>query len=141
MNHIAQAFRDDFLNWGLEIPPESVASHTPGFIQEAGWLIQFTFGSDSRGEYLDYYASHRMTDDRHVRLYETGRRQELASLQSFFVTSSDPLEAKRLKSAYLSRNRRVTRQLVAKGFRKFTINMALHAGLAGKNTDVEANEI
>jgi hypothetical protein len=107
LNRIAQAFRSDFANWGLEIPPELLASREPGFIQAAGWLIQFTFGSDSRGEYLEYYASHRMTDDSHVRLYESGRRQRLASLSSFFVTSSDPTEAKRLEAAYLRRNRRI----------------------------------
>lgn len=140
MNRIAQAFRADFANWGLEIPPEVLVSREPGFIQAAGWLIQFTFGSDSRGEYLDYYASHRMTDDSHVRLYETGRRQRLASLASFFVTSSDPREARRLEAAYLRRNRRIARKLAAKGFGKFTINMLLHAGLDGKDTDPEADE-
>jgi hypothetical protein len=74
MNHIAQAFREDFAHWDLEIPPELLASRAPGYIQAAGWLIQFVFGSDSRGEYLDYYASHRLTDDSHVRLYANGRR-------------------------------------------------------------------
>ena len=140
MNRIAQAFREDFSNWGLEIPPESLASRTPGVIQASGWLIQFTFGRDSRGEYLDYYASHRMTDDSHVRLYETGRRQHLSSLASFFVTSSDPIEAKRSEAAYHRRNRRIARQLAAKGFEKFTINMALHAGLAGKDANSGAEE-
>jgi hypothetical protein len=135
MNRIAQAFRADFAKWGLEIPPELLASREPGFIQAAGWLIQFTFGSDSRGEYLDYYASHRMTDDSHVRLYETGRRQHLASLASFFVTSSDPKEAKRLEAAYLRRNGRIAQRLAAKGFDKFTVNMLLHAGLDGKGTN------
>jgi hypothetical protein len=140
MNRIAQAFRADFANWGLEIPPELLASRVPGFIQAAGWLIQFTFGRDSRGEYLDYYASHRMTDDSHVRLYETGRRQRLASLASIFVTSSDLKEAKRLELAYFRRNRRIARKLAAKGFDKFSINMLLHSGLEGKDTDPETNE-
>jgi len=140
MNRIAQAFRADFANWGLEIPPGLLASREPGFIQADGWLIQFTFGSDSRGEYLDYYASHRMTDDSHVRLYETGRRQRLASLASLFVTSPDPREARRLEAAYLRRNRRIARKLAAKGFDKFSVNMLLHSGLDGNDTDPEADE-
>lgn len=140
MDRIARAFRADFAHWGIEIPPASLASREPGFIQAAGWLIQFTFGRDSRGEYLDYYASHRMTDDSHVRLYAAGRRQYLASLASFFVTSLDPTEAKRLKAAYLRRNRRIARRLAAKGFDKFTINMLLHAGLAGNDADPEGGE-
>ena len=140
MNHIAKAFRADFKNWGLEIPPEALASREPGFIQAAGWLIQFTFGRDSRGEYLDYYASHRMTDDSHVRLYETGRRQRLASLAGMYVTNSNPEEAKRLEEAYLRRNRRIASKLAAKGFNKFSINMLLHAGLEVKATNPEADE-
>jgi hypothetical protein len=140
MNQIAQAFRADFANWGLEIPPEALASREPGFIQAAGWLIQFAFGRDSRGEYLDYYASHRMTDDFHVRLYETGRRQRLASIAGMYVTSSDPGEARRLEAAYLRRNKRVARKLAAKGFNKFSINMLLHTGLEGKITNSGADE-
>jgi hypothetical protein len=140
MNQIAQAFRADFANWGLEIPSQALASREPGFIEAAGWSIQFTFGRDSRGEYLDYYASHRMTDDSHVRLYETGRRQRLASLTSIYVTSSDSGEAKRLEAAYLRRNRRIASKLAAKGFNKFSINMLLHAGLEGKASNPEIGE-
>ncbi len=140
MNRIAQAFRADFANWGLEIPPEALASREPGSIQAAGWLIQFTFGRDSRGEYLDYYASHRMTDDSHVRLYETGRRQRLASIAGMYVTSSDPGEARRLEAAYLRRNKRVARKLATKGFNKFSINMLLQSGLEGKITNSGSDE-
>jgi hypothetical protein len=140
MNQIAQAFRADFANWGLEIPPEALASREPGFIQAAGWLIQFTFGRDSRGEYIDYYASHRMTYDSHVRLYETGRRQRLASIAGMYATSSDHGEARRLEAVYLRRNKRVARKLAAKGFNKFSINMLLYAGLEGKATNPETNE-
>jgi hypothetical protein len=69
MNQIAQAFKTEFAHWGLEIPPELLAARKAGFIQSEGWLIQFLFGKDARGEYMDYYASHRMTSDSHVRLY------------------------------------------------------------------------
>jgi hypothetical protein len=140
VDRIARAFQADFAHWGIEIPPASLASREPGFIQAAGWLIQFTFGRNSRGEYLDYYASHRITDDSHVRLYATGRRQHLASLAGFFLTSLDPTEAKHLEAAYLRRNRRIARKLATKGFDKFTVNMLLHAGLAGNDADAEDGE-
>jgi len=126
VSRIAEMFRADFELWGLEIPREALASRQPGFIQKAGWLIQYTFASNYRGEYLDYYASHRMTNDRHVRLYESGRRQSLAVLQELCPSSSDPSEAHRLKLAFFCRNRRVARKLIAKGFDKFTVNMELH---------------
>ena len=51
------------------------------------------------------------------------------------------MEAKRREAAYYRRNRRVARQLAAKGFDKFTINMALQAGLAGREADLPNDEI
>lgn len=126
---IAEAFQRDFAHWGLHLPSEDLALRRAGCIQSHGWLIQYRFGANQHGEYLDYYASHRMTDDSHVRLYANGRRQHLAALASMFRTSSDPAEAARLEAAHLRRNRRVARALATKGFDKFTVNMALHTGL------------
>jgi hypothetical protein len=129
MERVVEAFRRDFANWGLELPSADLQSRRAGFIHEQGWLIQYVFGRNHFGEYLDYYASHRMTSDSHVRLYANGRRQRLAVMASAFFTSEDPREAARLEAAYYCRNRRIARSLAAKGFNKFTINMALHAGL------------
>ena len=129
MNRIADAFRQDFENWGLELPAADLRRRRLGYIQSQGWLIQYAFDRNRSGEYLDYYASHRMTDDRHVRLYASGRRQRLAALASMCLSSENPKEAARLEVAYYRRNRRIARSLTAKGFGKFTLNMALHAGL------------
>ena len=129
MEKIAEAFRRQFAHWGLELPAPVLRERRPGFIQAQGWLIQYTFGRNRWGEYLNYYASHRMTDDSHVRLYASGRCQQLSALVSVFFTSQDPANAERLEAAYYRRNGRVARLLVAKGFDKFTMNMALHAGL------------
>jgi hypothetical protein len=135
LNQIAQAFKRDFAHWGLELSPEMLKTRQAGFIQAEGWLIQFSFGIDKRGKYLDYYACHRMTNDSHVRLYESGRRQNLATLSDFLIQSPDPEEAKHREAAYYRRNIRVARQLAAKGFDKFTVNMALEAGLVGREQD------
>jgi hypothetical protein len=133
MEQIANAFRRDFANWSLELPAAALQTRQAGFIQAQGWLIQYAFGKNRLGEYLDYYAVHRMTDDSHVRLYANGRRQHLAALVSMFWTSEDPEEAKRHEASLCRRNRRIARALVRKGFDKFTMNMSLLAGL-------EANE-
>jgi hypothetical protein len=141
LDRIAAAFRTEFARWGLEIPRKALTSRTPGFIHDAGWLIQFTFGRDSRGEFLDYYSTHRFAGDDHVRLYDSGRRQRLAALHTFYVTrSDDPVEAERAESEYFRKNRRIARQLAAKGFDKFTLNMALHAGLTGPDDAPEVDE-
>ncbi|CAN5896237.1 hypothetical protein BH24GEM1_BH24GEM1_01820 [soil metagenome] len=81
-----------------------------------------------------------MTTDSHVRLYVSGRRQQLAVLASMFWTSEDPKEAARLEAAYYRRNRRIARSLAAKGFNKFTINMTLHAGLIQVGSPGDARE-
>ena len=140
MNRIAEAFRSDFAQSGLEIPAGSLASREPGFIQSGGWLIQFSFGNDSRGEFLDYYASNRWTEDSHVRLYATGRRQQLASLASAYSSNGDPADEKHARAEFHRKNRRVARKLCAKGFDKFTINMFLHAGLAENDADPETDK-
>ena len=82
-----------------------------------------------KGEYLDYYAAHRMTDDSLVRIYYDGRVETLPALSSFLMLSDDPVEAKRLKYEYEEHNREVVKMLNEKGFDKFTINMFLHAGM------------
>jgi hypothetical protein len=136
LDRIAAAFRTEFARWGLEIPRKALASRKPGFIHDAGWLIQFTFGSDARGEFLDYYSTHRFAGDDHVRLYESGRRQRLAALHASYVTRSvDPAETEHAEREYFRKNRRIARQLAAKGFDKFTLNMALHAGIVGRDGD------
>ncbi len=100
---------------------------TPGSIIKQGWLIQFRFDSDDGGEYLDYYAAHRMTDDSHVRLHADGREETLPAIETMFLTSEDPAEARRLAEANEERNRAVLQSLEAKGFGEMTINMALGA--------------
>ena len=83
---------------------------------EGGWAIWYLFGEDERGEHLDYYASHRMTDDRHVRIYESGEVERLPTINTFRLVSQDPEEDARLEAEYLDKNRRVARMLEEKGF-------------------------
>jgi hypothetical protein len=133
MEEISKAFAARFAHWGIRLPEGNLQTRTAGYIAEHSWLIQFLFGRDEHGEYLDYYASNRFTDDEHVRLYADGTHTQLPAIQSMFVTSSDPAEAKRLEEEYLQRNRETVKMLKAKGFDKFTINMALRTGLAGQD--------
>ena len=129
MNLIADTFAKRFAHWKITLPEEDLKARSSGFIQNSGWLIQYCFGKDETGEYLDYYAAHRMTDDSHVRIYEDGRTENLPALSSYLLLSDDPVEAKRLKDEYEEHNREVVKMLNDKGFDKFTINMFLHAGM------------
>lgn len=114
---VVERFNARFRPWEIELAANDAASRGSGLIQEHGWAIDFSFGADADGEYLDYYASHRMTDDEHVRLRADGSSELLPALRSMHLTSPDPVEHARLKREYLDFNKDVMTLLLAKGFR------------------------
>jgi hypothetical protein len=130
MNLMADTFAKRFAHWEIILPEEDIKTRRGGYIQHAGWLIQYCFGKDETDvEYLDYYAAHRMTDDSHRRIYDDGSEKSLPALTSIYLVNDDPVTAKQLKDEYEEHNRRVVSLLYEKGFDKFTINMFLHAGM------------
>lgn len=123
MTALETKFAKAFAHWGLVLPPEHVAERKRGKLVEAGWTIWYLFGRNDGGEYLDYYASHRMTDDTHERIYADGSTESLESIVGMRLCSSDPAEDKKLAEAYYANNARIGRMLTEKGF-----------GLAGDET-------
>jgi hypothetical protein len=77
VERIEQRFNERFKKWQIRLPPEDIAERRRGMILERGWSIKYLFGRNEKGEYLDVYASHRMTDDTHERVYESGEVEEL----------------------------------------------------------------
>ena len=116
MSNIEIVFARDFSHWGIMLPTENVRERRRGKIVAAGWAIMYLFGSNERGEYLDYYASHRMTNDRHVRIYESGQVESLPTISTMRLISRDPEEDARLEAEYREEQRRVARILDEKGF-------------------------
>lgn len=116
MKKIETQFNHTFASWEIRLPAEALQRRERGKIVQAGWAIWYLFGSDEHCEYLDYYASHRMTDDRHVRIYSDGRVESLPAIDAFVLTSSDPEEAARLKAESRARNREISELLAEKGF-------------------------
>lgn len=129
MKEIADTFAKHFSHWQITLPEKNLKKRCSGFIHDAGWLIQYCFGEDENGEYLDYYATHRMTDDSHVRIYEDGEIEDLPTLEGLLLLSDDPEEANKIREDHDRHNREVVAILVNKGFDKFTINMYLNARL------------
>ncbi|PKL72177.1 MAG: hypothetical protein CVV29_07545 [Methanobacteriales archaeon HGW-Methanobacteriales-2] len=64
-----------------------------------------------------------------MRIYTDGHVKDLPALDGMFITSEDPVEAKRLENKHDEYNRQINELLVEIGFDKFTINMYLHAWL------------
>jgi hypothetical protein len=125
---IADSFSDTFRQWDIRLPSDAIEKQERGTIKERGWFIQYLFGSDKLGPYLDYYAAHRMTEDHHVRLRPDGTRESLPSIIGMHVTSADPVEAKRLDDEHIAKNQSTKRLLAEKGF-GLTINAELRSGL------------
>jgi len=115
MSVIKAEFNKHFQHWEISLPSEA-ANGGRGQIMKAGWAIWYLFGSDEKGKYLDYYASHRMTDYTHMRIYADGTKEVLPSIASFRFASKDPEEDARLEAEFFARNQEVARMLEEKGF-------------------------
>jgi len=116
MHEIEVRFNTIFTIWGIRLPSDAVTKRKRGKIIHAGWTIWYLFGSDENGEYLDYYASHRMTEDDHVRIYFDGSCELLPTICTFRLVSQNPEEDARLEAEYIEKNRRILEMLKAKGF-------------------------
>ena len=99
-------FNTSFETWSIELPEEAVKKRQRGKIVKSGWSIWYLFGRDEAGDYLDYYASHRMTND----------SKGLDSYRSMRRVSDDPEEDRRLENEFWEHNERVSRELEPKGF-------------------------
>lgn len=118
MEKIEEVFNKTFVNWDIRLPQDAVESRQAGKIVQAGWIIEWLFGFDGSGEYLDYYATHRMTSDSHVRIHADGSEESLEAPSEFYVTpgGASEEEAEQAKAEFHARNRRVYNMLREKGF-------------------------
>jgi len=112
---IKAQFDAAFRPWKIRLPARDLKARRPGRINVAGWAIAYVFGRDEQGEYLDYYASHRMTEDDHVRLRDGVGGESLPAIFGLRIVSPDPEEDARWAAEHVARNREVERMLDAKG--------------------------
>ena len=112
---IESHFNQRFRHWDIRLPPADLAQRRRGKLVAAGWVIWYLFGADEQGEYLDYYASHRLSDE-HRRLRANGGRECLPSLQWAPASAEDSEEAQRLVADCQAENQRIAALLAAKGF-------------------------
>ena len=113
MDNIDRIFAESFASWNIQLPLDATTLRRPGRINKAGWSISYVFGED----YLDYYAEHRMTNPRHVRIYADGRVEGLEAPRDGYVIPGDADEAteRQAREDYYAYNRRVHAELRAKG--------------------------
>jgi hypothetical protein len=116
MDDVISQFNSRFAHWKIRLPEDAVSHGQAGQIAKEGWAIWYRCDSDEAGEFLDYYASHRMTDDAHVRLRAGREPERLSAIRGFRVVSPDPEENARLEAEYDAHNASVNELLERKGF-------------------------
>ena len=113
---IESCFNSIFSHWKISLLRDDSYNRQCGKLVKSGWVICYLFGKDDAGEYLDYYALHRMTDDSHVRIYANGHRESLPSLVSWHLCSENPDEDAQLEAEFYAENNRTDIMLKRKGF-------------------------
>jgi hypothetical protein len=117
---IAEYFNDDFATWNICLPKNHIKASKAGRISKKGWSIQYLFShEDCEQPYLDYYACHRMTNDRHVRVFADGKKEHLPALDDFRFCSDNPKEDAALQKEHQQRTQGVLKVLSEKGFSDF----------------------
>ena len=116
MIDILNVFHRRFEKWGINLPGDAVNQRSPAFFAINGWHIWYLFGADELGFFLDYYSSHRMCGDDHVRVREDGSQEDLPAYSYMRPSSSNPVEDKRLEDEFFRENQRVGILLKEKGF-------------------------
>lgn len=106
-------FTEYFQHWNISLPPDSVTARAPGHIFEHGWHIGYLWGAENGDEYLEVLAQHRMTDDRHFRVFASGRVEDLPAPAQFYgygpnATDEEKVQAER---EYVEHNRRIHTEL------------------------------
>jgi hypothetical protein len=118
MNRIAEEFAKYFERWEITLPADAIKDRRPGRVQSQGWTVQYQFGSYEQDEFLDFYATHRMTNDRHVRIYASGEIEPLSAYLDFIIYPKDASEEqkKQVDREYRKYNEQVEEELKRKGF-------------------------
>lgn len=115
---LRQAFNDDFAAWEIVLPPDAMQPGVVWLIVQRGWTIWTLLGEADGRECLDYYAMHRMTNDRHLRLFADGKPQGLPTISGMvvFPAGATAEECARIKAEHYQRNQEVEKMLEGKGF-------------------------
>jgi len=135
---LRRRFDEIFEPWGLQLPQSSVIARHAGFLRQtggSGW-VRYVFGRDEEGEYLEFYALHRIAGDRHARIHESEAVTDLDVLQTMHVVDPDRPEITARKEREMrERNSALLQQLEGAGLfsggpvpNSFLINAYLVSG-------------
>lgn len=117
LDAVISSFNEGFAQWGITFPTgESFEPGRVGVISMRGWTIKFLIDHDENGWYIDYYATHRMTNDQHKRLYANCNAKTLPAIETLRPASDDPEMDHRMQAAFDAKQQETMRMLNEKGF-------------------------
>jgi hypothetical protein len=111
LQRIKQVFDARYAPWDIVLPVEQMHDQPRGTLQQAGWTIHFHYICADEDAYLDYFASHRMTNDTLNRIDASGHEEVLGYCQEFYLADNPQAE-----QDYREHNRRFYEQVRAYGF-------------------------
>jgi len=83
---IAEVFNDYFDAFAIRIAVEDVVVGTRRTLRQDGWAITYRVDEDAHGRpTLEFYATHRMTNDRHVVISADGQLDHQDSIREMLV--------------------------------------------------------
>jgi hypothetical protein len=107
---IKRIFDRRFAAWDIVLPAESLTELRRGSIVRNGWTINYQYGNSEGICYLEYFASHRMTNDTLNRIYADGREELLGYCQEFYAADNDQAQQE-----YYQHNRQFYEEVKRRG--------------------------
>lgn len=139
---IAEAFNSYFANFSVRIDAGDVVNGALRRIAADGWLVTFRVDPEDAGmPSLELYATHRMTDDRHVRIWSDGHVEGLDAIREAYSYRPEvPGAEEAARAEYLHHNRAVAAELRGRAlYPEGDINAYLRT--RGHDKDEEEGEV
>jgi len=88
---ITESFNDYFAAFDIRIAPDDVVDGNHRTIRDAsGWAITYRVDRTTAGSVcLEFYATHRQTNDRHVLISADGSGENLDAIKEMLIVDSD----------------------------------------------------
>jgi hypothetical protein len=81
---VKRTFANHYLKWGVLLNDVVIDAKNCPVIHKSAWEIKFVEGKDEKGNYYEFYATHREKHDQHFIIYENGDEVTLDALTEGF---------------------------------------------------------
>ena len=101
----------------IRLPEHDVKNRRKGKIFKGGWFVNYNFGKDDNGEFLDCLSVHRMTEDNLIRIRVDGTVEHFPTYISGMAVSGNPEEDDKSEAEYYSKMRKYHELIESRGLK------------------------